>query len=385
VNLKVAFLAIGEHGDCSVITFDGPGRRSCIVIDGGEGGQGEKALTAFLKKENVREIDLLIGSHLDADHINGLKMFVKIQAKAKEERKPYIAIHNYWGPLPREGDQADYTPQSAMAPGVGGAFVATQQYVIESVKQNEDLLEAIRKLVPAQNIHFPSREVRPPKIFNNIILEILGPDVQVPASTFENEAMALGLSLGEGGSLRDGDDISKLVSAVDNEVEALAQKVDRTINNQSIVVRLIPSEGNKKWQFLFPGDAAQESWDDMTGDASVCKELAASVLKIPHHGSALHGINLAGVKAVRPQYAVNLVGQKHGLPDKPTLALLQGTGCKILCTQRNNDPKHKSACFGVSGAACPAKNDPEDVVFTIDTETGKADIEPNNRNCLNQW
>lgn len=389
MKLKVAFLAIGEQGDCSVITFDGSKRLTCIVVDGGEAGNGEKALSTYLKQEGVREIDLMIGSHLDADHINGLKMFVKAQAKAKEAGKPYIAIHNYWGPLPREGGQTVHMPLSAKASGVEGTLVTTQQYIIESVQQNEDLLEAIRQLVPTQNIHFPSREAPPPQIFDNMALELLGPDIQVPASTFEKATMALGLSLVEGETLSDGDNISKLISVVNNEVEALAKKVDRTINNQSIVFRLTPLEGDlehcRKWRFLFPGDAAQELWDDMVEDILARDKLAAAVLKIPHHGSVANGINSTGIKAVCPQYAVNMVGQKHGLPDEPTLALLQGADCKILCTQRNNDSKHTSACYRVPKSNCPAKDDPQNVVFTIDVETGEVTISPNGRSCLNRW
>ncbi len=385
MELKVAFLALDEHGDCSVITFGPSINPKCIVIDGGEGKNGAAALRAYLKKTNTKSIDLMVGTHLDADHINGLKLFVQAEAKAKKNNEAYIAIQNYWGPLPYAPSQPNYSMRTASAQGAGSPFAPTQQFVMESIQQNEDLLEAIRKMVPADRIHFPSRRNPPPQIFSEVNLRVLGPDNQVPSSTFENKVMDLGQSIAEGSVLRDGMDISELLNTVKNEVEALAQQLDRTVNNQSIVIRLMPSQGNKEWSFLFTGDATQEAWRDMTNEPQLRALLKASVLKIPHHGSSLNGITSDGINAVQPKYAVNMVGNKHGLPDAPTLALIRGIGCKILCTQKNSDTKKKSACYSVLQPNCPAKENPKDIVFTVDTATGACTIDPPNRACQNQW
>ncbi len=385
MELKVAFLAINEHGDCSVITFGPPDSPKCIVIDGGEGKNGATALRAYLKKANIRSIDLMIGTHLDEDHINGLKLFVQAEAKARRENKPYTAIQHYWGPLPSSSDQPRFTVQTVSSQGIAGSFSPTQQYLMESIQQNEDLLAAIQEMVPASRIHFPSRQNVPPQVFTEVDLRVIGPDVQVPASTFEKKAMTLGVSLTEGAKLREGMDISELANAVNSEIEALAQQLERTVNNQSIVVHLLPSQVNKDWSFLFTGDATQGAWKDMVNDPQVRPLLRAKVLKIPHHGSALNGITKDGIDAVKPDYSVNMVGNKHGLPDAPTLALIRKAGCKILCTQQNSDPKKKSACYSVPQSNCPAKANPKDIIFTIDTSTGSCKIDPPSRDCLNPW
>lgn len=382
MELKVAFLAIHEHGDCSVITIGNPPNLNCIVIDGGESNNGAAALRAYLNKSKINTIDLMIGTHLDSDHINGLKLFVQAEASSKKNNKPFIDIKNYWGPLPYDAN----VPKYALGGGSASSMLSpTQQYMVESIQQNEDLLDAIREIVPTGNICFPSRKKPPKPVFTNIDLKLLGPDDQVPSSTFESRAMALGQSISGGPIIQDGMDLSDLGSAINNDVEALAQQLDRTINNQSIVVRLKPAQGNQDWSFLFTGDATQEAWRDMDGDPQVKPLLKAKVLKVPHHGSSLNGITKEGVDAVSPDYSVIMVGNKHGLPNAPTLALLRGIGSKILCTQKNSDPKHKNACYSVPKAKCPAKDIPKDIIFTIDTVTGSCTIEPTGRACLNQW
>ena len=57
---------------------------------------------------------------------------------------------------------------------------------------------------------------------------------------------------------------------------------------------------------------------------------------------------------------------------------------KILCTQRNDDERRKSACFGVSAARCPAKDQPCHMVIEVDTETGDVTL-PQDRFCRHDW
>ena len=123
MEFDVTFLDIG-HGDCSVITFIEPDeaspdgeRRRCIVIDAGdEGAKGVShlqpdapdaawRLAEYLKEREVRYIDLLIGTHIDSDHIGGLLTFLQdYTAKTDADDSPYwndrrVCIGQYWGPL----------------------------------------------------------------------------------------------------------------------------------------------------------------------------------------------------------------------------------------------------------------------------------------------
>lgn len=66
-GMKVHFIDVGQ-GDS--ILIETPNKRT-ILIDGGPTESGG-ALLAYLKKEGVKKIDLLIATHPDFDHIGGL-------------------------------------------------------------------------------------------------------------------------------------------------------------------------------------------------------------------------------------------------------------------------------------------------------------------------
>jgi len=385
MQLKVAFLNCRSHGDCAVITFQEDGRKACIVVDGGEDKRSAAALTSYLKSHNVNTIDLMVGTHIDSDHINGLKHFVREQLKKKRAGKPHFAIKQFWGPMPSGEHVPDVVATSAAETGDPGYTISWQDYVIQSVRQNDDLYDALRNLgVP---IHHPSLENPPGVPFNNVTIDLLGPDTQIPADHITRKTLGL--------STRASDDIlinslEALENAIARNFEQMAAEAKRNANNQSIVFRLAPATGKgsaRSWRFLFTGDAEEEAWEEMLASPEVASRLSARVLKIPHHGSARNGLTPAGATKVRPKHSVNCVGQKHGLPDEATLELLQGLRSELLCTQRNASKKHKSACYNVPKAHCPARGKRETICFTIDTaaRTGACEITPARRACRHRW
>ncbi|WP_169907659.1 S-layer homology domain-containing protein [Priestia abyssalis] len=65
--MKAHFIDVGQ-GDSSLIVT--PNRKT-ILIDGGKQSAGEKVV-AYLKKNGIASIDLVVATHPDADHIGGL-------------------------------------------------------------------------------------------------------------------------------------------------------------------------------------------------------------------------------------------------------------------------------------------------------------------------
>jgi competence protein ComEC len=65
--LKVHFIDVGQGASQLII---GPAGKT-ILIDAGNNNK-EKLVVAYLKKEKIKKIDILIGTHPDADHIGGL-------------------------------------------------------------------------------------------------------------------------------------------------------------------------------------------------------------------------------------------------------------------------------------------------------------------------
>lgn len=65
------FIDVGQ-GDCALVICDG----KAMLIDGGNSGDGEK-IVAYLKKQGVSSIDVLIATHPHSDHIGGLPYVVE--------------------------------------------------------------------------------------------------------------------------------------------------------------------------------------------------------------------------------------------------------------------------------------------------------------------
>lgn len=70
--MKVHFINVGQ-GDATYIKM--PGGED-ILIDGGSQGQGDKII-AYLKKQKVDDIEIMIATHPDADHIGALDEVLK--------------------------------------------------------------------------------------------------------------------------------------------------------------------------------------------------------------------------------------------------------------------------------------------------------------------
>lgn len=71
-TMKVHFINVGQ-GDATYIKM--PGGED-ILIDGGRQGQGDKII-AYLKKQKVDDIEIMIATHPDADHIGALDEVLK--------------------------------------------------------------------------------------------------------------------------------------------------------------------------------------------------------------------------------------------------------------------------------------------------------------------
>lgn len=70
--MKVHFIDVGQ-GDATYIKM--PGGED-VLIDGGRQGKGDEVI-AYLKKQKVDDIEIMIATHPDADHLGGLDEVLK--------------------------------------------------------------------------------------------------------------------------------------------------------------------------------------------------------------------------------------------------------------------------------------------------------------------
>lgn len=385
MKLKVAFLDV-FHGDCTVVTFDEPDRKACIVIDAAENIAAARRLTAYLKHEQIEVIDLLVATHIDSDHINGLLKFLKSESKDADSwnRGKDKCIRYYWGPKPDPDYKRPSTKTRAQMSPLAASKLHMLDFVIESVGQNQDLNEFVKKyIVSENNMYYPSLEDMPPlNVFNNVKLELMAPDVQVLDSDIQAKALSINnfspaqtlteMSTGATGPLN----LDNLKEMLALNTEAMATIADRTANNQSIVFKLTPETGSsagfRTWTFLFSGDAESDSWEMMRQTPEVAGNLPSRVLKVPHHGSR-NGMNEAAFAVINPEYSIISAGQKHGLPDEDTLNIIKrDTSRKLFCTERNNkdEPKDRGACLEKSNCPRRKPSDFRSLGFIIDTDSG---------------
>ncbi len=101
------------------------------------------------------------------------------------------------------------------------------------------------------------------------------------------------------------------------------------INNSSVVLRL----GYRAVSMLLAGDIESESGDRLLTEAGADLPLQATVLKVPHHGSAT-GLSDPLLAAIHPQLALISVGtdNPYGHPALATLAALAAAHTPVYRT-----------------------------------------------------
>jgi competence protein ComEC len=121
-EIKVHFIDVGQGASQLIIGSSG----KTILIDAGNNNK-EKLIAQYLKKEKINKIDILIGTHPDADHIGGLDSVInhfdigkiympKIQSNTQTFEDVLTAIQNKGLKVSsaKAGTVLDWEPDSAV-------------------------------------------------------------------------------------------------------------------------------------------------------------------------------------------------------------------------------------------------------------------------------
>lgn len=69
-NLKISFIDVGQ-GDCTLITT--PNHKNILIDGGGSANSsydvGESVLLPYLLNHHIKQIDVMVISHFDTDHV----------------------------------------------------------------------------------------------------------------------------------------------------------------------------------------------------------------------------------------------------------------------------------------------------------------------------
>jgi beta-lactamase superfamily II metal-dependent hydrolase len=277
-KLECYFLDVGQ-GDATLIVT--PGRKK-ILVDGGKGvaagriGEAEQALIWKYQLDEPGasvDIDLVVLTHADEDHIGGLvNLIMNDRIVVKKVIHSGIATYN----RPKADDQLGQRKSID-----GAEYLTTLHSTLNDLDRtnlSRDFLAWITVL-ELEGVDYES--VRAGDVVDigdpDILVEVLGPVVEQPAGA--------------------------------NALRWFGGK-SHTINGHSVVLRLTYDEV----RVLLTGDVNIEGAEPILASTDLAAKLDAHVLKAPHHGS--HEFDPAFLDAVNPQITTISSGEipDHGHP-----------------------------------------------------------------------
>lgn len=272
MGLEIDFLPVGENsqsGDAILLRygnlFGARKEQTVVLIDGGFTDTADAILDHLDRYYDTRTIDLVVSTHPDSDHINGLHEIVSRAARGE------VRIGELWMHRPSRWKA---TIGRALRKAEGSDYVEAAKRTIESAA---DLEKA------AERIGIPIREPFTGVSFGSGELVVVGPTEEFYRSLFEEEAIA---EASQSRLLRWLGAAREFVRSIAEawDIETLTDDgVTSPINNSSAILRFTWEED----VYLFTADAGIPAL-----------ELAANILEangytpdqlrfiqVPHHGS----------------------------------------------------------------------------------------------------
>ncbi len=314
MSIKFEFLKAG-NGDCIFINID---NQINILIDGGIENTYYRELKPFLKKEVIDrglQLDLVVLTHYDDDHIAGLLKLLEDEIRQIENKKNTIIKELWFNSFDKAlGKPINYTNNT-------------------SAKQQIKFNDYIKKLLPY--ISYKSLisidEIQNIFIGNNQELKItlLSPNNQKLEKLFlkyKKETKNYQTSSRS-------NDYNKSIE----ELSLKRFKKDTSLPNGASIAFILEYK-NKK--FLFLADAHIDLIVDSLKrlDYSSNNKLKLEFIKLSHHGSKKN-INQEFLNLIDSNNFIILTsGGKHGHPDKEALSKI------ILNSNRENSKKLNFIC-----------------------------------------
>ncbi len=290
--LEMYFIDVGQGDACYIVT---PGNFK-ILIDGGRGNEAFQFLVWRYRLDQSQsagvDIDLLVLTHADMDHINGLISIIK-----HKKIRVHKIIHS---------GIAKFNAQTDIEKLGNVQTIANDQYLTTSHNTIADL-----------NAHVAGGKTLTATMDNwrEAVIE----EITDTGMSYESVSVASGVIHEENAGAADQlrlHVLGPIPQQVDGHPHAYKWfGTDReTVNGHSVVLRL----DFGKVRILLSGDVNEkgakhllENSDNVGNPLSVFN---AHVLKAPHHGS--HDFDLAFLQTVNPQVSIVSSGESpdHGHP-----------------------------------------------------------------------
>ena len=319
-----------RKGDCLIVHYGSKDEPGLVLIDGGPSQvykpHLEPRLAQIRKARGLGSneslpVDLMMVSHIDDDHINGILELTKelVEAKASQQPLP-LKIRSFWHNT--FDDIIGNTPDELVA-SVKASFGAASlsgepdtegldpdaARVLASVGQGFRLRDDARNLQLRINPQFGEKLVIAEK--NGAPIDI-GKGLKITvAGPMKAELIKL---------QKDHDAFLKKNEADKKTKKALASFTDTSVANLSSLVLL--AEVSKK-SMLLTGDARGDKILEGLELAGLLKKgkMHVNILKMPHHGSD-RNIDRVFFQRVTADHYVFSGNGEHGNPERETLQML---------------------------------------------------------------
>jgi hypothetical protein len=342
-----------KHGDSLILHYGKPKSPKMIVIDGGPGGVYKESLRPRLDElkasrspDEALSIRMLMVSHLDDDHINGVLALLKDLADKMDQKKelPYDIItlwHNSFDDIIGSENDADELvaaslPKQAKPVASGGALAAglhvslSAGAIAASVPQGRDVRNNANKLGLSINSPFEKLVQTPAKgkkivtIGDGLKFTIIGPlKDRIEELQIEWNAVikAKGLAKNEEGQ------------------SLAAAFLDESVFNLSSICVLAEAGGKS---MLLTGDARGDHvLKGLTGGGFLKKgTMHVDLLKLPHHGSD-RNVETDFFRQITADHYVVSADGKHGNPEVSTLQMISEArgNAKYTVHLTNKEPR----------------------------------------------
>lgn len=297
MGLLIDMLKVGQ-GDSLLLTLDGSGREFTWLIDGGPISSGDE-VADFVKKYANGHLDVVIGTHLDNDHLGGLQTVVE------ECDFDYFYLN-----LPPDVHKAfEHLHRQRLYEFTKSGVV--WDILEKSLKTGSDLYDAVRAkgktpLAIVAGATWTNK--------TDIQINVLNPNT---------------VRLGEAWGVLEKEEtvLEQLLKGLNKST--IEEAPETSAENNASVVLEIWFEGAP--YALLPADAG----------AQVLREVTAGkkypFLKVPHHGSKT-GLDEELIKQFQSQTAYISVGDNgYGHPAEEILDMLHDVGASTFCSHKTEN------------------------------------------------
>ena len=312
-----------QFGDSLLLHFGTEDKPKLAVIDGGPPGVYNDALEPRLLE--IREerglaankpldIDLMMVSHIDRDHIAGILDLVQNLKELKDSKQPAPwkirrFWHNSFDDLLGNDDVSVASAASTMSTASLGDLLAPEgSLLLASVGEGRDLRDLLDALKLSGNPPFKGlvRARKKPVKLDNLELTVVAPaDKQLKALQKDWDKS-----------------VKKILEKKDKDSRAeAAAYVDRSVYNLSSIVILAEADGKR---ILLTGDGRGDhtlTGLEETGLMDEDGRIEVDILKMPHHGSE-RNIKEDYFERIRARHYVISADGKFDNPDVGTLELI---------------------------------------------------------------